>query len=59
MQNRNHPQLLSVAETANRMGVHRSTVYRLFAAGQLPSVQIGRRRLIAESAIAAYIDQLA
>ena len=58
LQTRNHPQLLSVTETANQLNVHRSTIYRLFAAGELPSVHIGRRRLVAKNALAVYIAQL-
>jgi len=40
------PQLLSIAETADRLGVSPKTVRRQIAAGDLPAHRIGRRVLI-------------
>ena len=37
---------LSLSEAAEALGVGRTTVYRLTSSGQLPSIQIGKRRLI-------------
>lgn len=51
-------RLLTVAEAAALLGIGKTTLYLLLASGGLPSVQIGRRRLIREDAIAAYIDGL-
>lgn len=35
-------QLLSIPETAQRLGVHRSTVYQLISAGQLQAINLGQ-----------------
>jgi excisionase family DNA binding protein len=37
---------LRPAEAAKALGVHRATIYRLLESGQLPSVTLGRARLI-------------
>jgi excisionase family DNA binding protein len=37
---------LSLSEVAEALGVGRTMVYRLTSSGQLPSIQIGKRRLI-------------
>lgn len=37
---------LSLSEVADALGVGRTMVYRLTSSGQLPSIQIGKRRLI-------------
>lgn len=44
-----------IAEAADCIGVGRSTIYSEIAAGRLASFTIGRRRLIAADALAAYI----
>ena len=46
---------MSVDEAADALGIGRSTLYRELSAGRLPSVKIGRRRLIPASAIAQRI----
>ena len=46
---------MSVDEAAEALGISRSTVYRELNAGRLPSVKIGRRRLVPASAIAQRI----
>ena len=48
-------QLLTVVEAAEHLCVSRSKVYELLAAGELPSVRIGRTRRIAMSALADFI----
>jgi excisionase family DNA binding protein len=48
-------RLLSVAAAAQQLGVGRSTVYQLIAAGQLRSTVVGRRRLVPLSAITDFI----
>jgi excisionase family DNA binding protein len=45
-------QLLSIHEAARIAGVGRTTLYAELQAGRLPSVKIGRRRLIPADALA-------
>ncbi|MFN0088655.1 MAG: helix-turn-helix domain-containing protein [Acidimicrobiales bacterium] len=47
---------VSVAEAARRLGVSRTTVFKLLREGRLPSVQIGDRRLVSVAAIEAFIE---
>jgi excisionase family DNA binding protein len=42
----------------DRLGVGRSTVFAAIAGGQLRSVKVGRRRLVPESAITQFIQNL-
>jgi excisionase family DNA binding protein len=42
---------LNVNEVAEALGISRSTVFLLISSGQLPSFQIGKRRLISVQAI--------
>lgn len=48
----------SIPDTCGKLSLSRSYVYELIAAGKLKSVKAGRRRLVTESAIAAYIASL-
>lgn len=50
-------RLLSVDEAAERLGIRRVSIYRLFAEGQLRSCKVGRRRLIPASSVRELIDQ--
>jgi excisionase family DNA binding protein len=50
--------LLTSKEVAEAMGVGRSKVYELMAAGLLPSVKIGKSRRVPVDALEAYIGQL-
>ena len=50
--------LLRPTEAAARLGVSRSTLYRLLAAGVLTSVHIGSARRISTQALNAYVAQL-
>lgn len=45
-------------ETANRLGVGRSTVFKLWKSGELKSVTIGKRRFSTDRQIAEYVHQL-
>jgi excisionase family DNA binding protein len=45
-------ELLSVAQTARRLGLGRTAVYDLFGRGELRSLKVGRRRLIPADALA-------
>ena len=48
-------RLLSVGEAAAQLGIGRSLVYDLIAAGRVRSLRVGRRRLVPSGAIADYI----
>ena len=51
--------LLTVEEAAECLGIGRTKTYELMMGGDLASIKIGSRRLIAVSSVAAYIqDQL-
>lgn len=50
------PQLITVADAADRLGLSRSKCYELMACGDLPSVLIGRNRRIDLRDLAAFID---
>ena len=52
-------RLLSVVEAGRELGISRSLVYELLAAGTLRSAKIGRRRLIPREALEAFIAGLA
>lgn len=47
--------LLSVEETAERLGINRSAAWRLVQTGDLRSVKIGRLRRVSTRAIAEFI----
>jgi excisionase family DNA binding protein len=47
-------RLLSVSEAATALGIGRTALYAEIQAGRCRSVKVGRRRLVPESAIAAY-----
>lgn len=51
-------RLNSIDDAALRLSVGRKVVERLIAIGELKSVTIGRRRLITESELLAYIGRL-
>ena len=50
--------LNSIKDIVARTGLSRSTVYEEMDSGRLRSVKVGRRRLIPESALIDYIDNL-
>lgn len=43
---------------ATKLSVGRSTVFGLWASGELPSVRIGKRRFSTDNQIADYISRL-
>jgi excisionase family DNA binding protein len=51
------PLLLRVEEVAQLLGIARSTVYALIAAGDLPVVRIGRVTRVARHALAGWIEE--
>ena len=53
-----NPILLDLDPAAAALGVSRSTLERLIAAGAIRSVQIRRRRLVERAEIARYVESL-
>ena len=49
--------LVSVEEAAHLLRVNRSTVYNLLGCGELPSVKVGRRRLIARQSLVHFVHR--
>src|SRR5436190_1596406 len=47
--------LLRIPEVAERLGLSRTSVYKLINSGHLPSVSIGRARRIPTSAVEEYV----
>jgi excisionase family DNA binding protein len=50
-------KFISVAEAARQLGVSFWTVYRWVRAGRINSLYLGRRRIIAEKDMEAFIQQ--
>ena len=50
--------LLTVEQAAYRLGIGRSTAYRLISTGQLESIQIGHLRRIPIDALRAFVDSM-
>jgi excisionase family DNA binding protein len=51
------PALLRPEETAEMLGISRSKTYSLLAAGELPSVRVGRSVRVNRKALMAWIDR--
>ena len=49
-------RLLTIAEVADQLRVHRSTVSRLLKDGELTHVRIGSRKLIRYQDVCAFIE---
>lgn len=54
-ENARAPLLISVPEAARLLSIGRNTAYDLIAAGTLPSIKLGRRRLVSVIALEAWI----
>jgi len=52
------PRLLTVRQAAQVLGLGRSTVYELIAAGELETVSIGRSRRVPLDALRAFVAAL-
>lgn len=50
--------LLTVEQAARRLGIGRTTVFRLIRTGELHSVRIGRARRVPAEALTGYIRTL-
>jgi excisionase family DNA binding protein len=49
------PRAMSVVEAARQLGLSRSSLYTLIADGRLPTLRIGKRRLVLSSAIEEFL----
>jgi excisionase family DNA binding protein len=52
------PLAYSIPDAADMLGIGRSKLYKLLDEGSLPTVSIGRRRLIAHADLVAFVDML-
>ena len=52
------PRLNSVEDVMERLNLGRSKVYEELGTGRLRSIKVGRRRLVSEAALVAFINQL-
>lgn len=52
------PLAYSPAEAANALGVSRARLYQLLDDGTIPSVKLGRRRLIRRQALVDLLERL-
>ncbi|MDF2916581.1 MAG: Helix-turn-helix domain [Microbacterium sp.] len=50
------PQLVSQDEAAHRLGVSRTTIWRLISAKELRSVRIGARTLVVNESLDTYVS---
>jgi len=50
--------LLRVAEASERTNISRTRLFELMGSGELESVLVGRRRLIPQAALVAFVDRL-
>lgn len=55
--NTENEKLLSVTETAEKLGVIRQRVFQLIQVGKLPAVKIGSQYVIKESDLALVADR--
>jgi excisionase family DNA binding protein len=51
------PQLVTVAEAAEALRISDRTVFRSIEKGELPVVRLGRRVLLREQDLAAYVNE--
>lgn len=50
-------ELLTIDEVADRLRVGKRTVERFVATGEIPSVKVGRRRLVPQTELERYVRQ--
>jgi excisionase family DNA binding protein len=55
METRTAPQLYRREKVAEKLGISLRAADELILTGQLPSLKIGKRRLVSETALAAFI----
>ena len=56
MEKKEHPLLLQVAEVARLLHIGKTKCYQLVKTGELPSVWVGRKRLVPRSVLGPWID---
>jgi excisionase family DNA binding protein len=56
IRNANLPDLLTVAEVAERLRISKMTVYRLIHTEQLPAIRLGRSFRVPAPAVAAIVN---
>jgi excisionase family DNA binding protein len=54
----NQTLLVTVEEAARLLGVGRTTMFELIGSGDVKSVRLGRRRLIARKSLESFVDGL-
>jgi excisionase family DNA binding protein len=52
------PIAVGPAEAAKALGISRARLYTLLAAGAIPSIKLGKSRLIRVEVLHAYLEQL-
>lgn len=52
------PLLLTIPETAEQLRLGRTRTHQLVIAGRIPSVTIGRRRMVIRSGLERFVDDL-
>lgn len=52
------PLAYSPAEAASALGISRARLYELLTDGTIPSVKLGRRRLVRHEALTTLLDSL-
>jgi len=53
------PLLVSIERAGKELGIGRSLLYELLASQRLPSVRVGRRRLIRRDELLRFVRELA
>lgn len=53
-----NPELLSLAEVGHRLGISRTTLWRLINSGELDTVHIGARVLIPHASFKRFLDRV-
>lgn len=53
--NRGERLVFSIPETASLLGISRALAYELARRGELPTMQLGRRRVVPRTALARYV----
>jgi excisionase family DNA binding protein len=54
----NQTLLVTVEEAAHLLGVGRTTMFELIGRGDVKSIRLGRRRLIARKSLESFVDEL-
>ena len=52
------PEALSVEDAARRAGIGRTFLYQAISSGRLPSIKLGKRRLVRIEALRRWLESL-